>query len=153
MRLRILAVTGSRAEYGAMRPVLRALAVHPAVELELIMTGMHLAPQFAATRSEVESDGICPLHTVYAGGDRNDMTLALGSQIMAMVPVLAPTVPAIMLLQGDRGEMLAAAIAAAHRNTVVVHMSGGDRTGSIDDSIRNAISSFAHLHLTTCSAS
>ena len=150
---RILAVTGSRAEYGSMRPVFGALAAYPGLklELELIVTGMHLAPQFAASRAEIEGDALCPLHVVnIAPGAAEDMALALAAQIAAMVPVMARVAPDIVLVQGDRGEMLAAALAAAHRNIVVVHMSGGDRTGSIDDSIRNAITSFAHLHLTTC---
>jgi UDP-hydrolysing UDP-N-acetyl-D-glucosamine 2-epimerase len=58
--------------------------------------------------------------------------------------------PDILLLQGDRGEMLAAAIAGAHANVPVVHMSGGDRSGSIDDSVRHAITKLAHFHLVTC---
>jgi UDP-N-acetylglucosamine 2-epimerase (non-hydrolysing)/GDP/UDP-N,N'-diacetylbacillosamine 2-epimerase (hydrolysing) len=70
-----------------------------------------------------------------------------------MTPVLTDLRPDIVLVQGDRGEMLAAAAAAAHLNVPVVHMSGGDRTGTIDDAIRNAITSFAHVHLTTCSES
>ncbi|MEO8441106.1 MAG: UDP-N-acetylglucosamine 2-epimerase [Betaproteobacteria bacterium] len=157
MNRRILAVTGSRAEYGSMRPVLSALAAHPALELELIVTGMHLAPQFAASRAEIESDAFCPLHVVpivhSAAQAGDDMASALGAQIVAMAPVIARTRPDIVLVQGDRGEMLAAAIAAAHHNIPVAHMSGGDCTGSIDDSIRNAITSFAHLHLTTCAPS
>lgn len=154
MNRRILAVTGSRAEYGSMRPVLSALAAHPALELELIVTGMHLAPQFAASRAEIESDAFCPLHVVnIATQAGDDMASGLGAQIMAMAPVMVRTRPDIVLVQGDRGEMLAAAIAAAHHNIAVAHMSGGDCTGSIDDSIRNAITSFAHLHLTTCAPS
>jgi len=82
-----------------------------------------------------------------------DMASICGGQIMAMAPVIEQVRPDIVLVQGDRGEMLAATIAAAHRNIAVVHMSGGDRTGSIDDSIRNAITSFAHVHLTTCAPS
>src|SRR5687767_5763964 len=109
MQRRIIAVTGSRAEYGSMRPVLRSLAAHPALDLELIVTGMHLAPQFGASRSEIESDAFCPMHTVDAGYDQADMALALGAQILGIVPVLARTAPDIVLVQGDRGEMLAAA--------------------------------------------
>lgn len=154
MSRRVLAVTGSRAEYGSMRPVLRALASHPGFALELIVTGMHLAPQFGGSLAEIKSDAICPMHVVFGGHETSgDMALALGAQLAAIVPVMAEVVPDIVLLQGDRGEMLAAAIAAVHRNIVVAHMSGGDRSGSIDDSIRNAITSFAHLHLTTCTSS
>jgi UDP-N-acetylglucosamine 2-epimerase (non-hydrolysing)/GDP/UDP-N,N'-diacetylbacillosamine 2-epimerase (hydrolysing) len=70
-----------------------------------------------------------------------------------MAEIVERARPQVMLLQGDRGEMLAGAIAAAHQNVPIVHMSGGDSTGSIDEPIRNAISSFAHMHLTTCAQS
>ncbi len=154
MKRRLLAVTGSRAEYGSMRPVYRALAAHPAIEIDLVVTGMHLAPAFAASLAEIERDAICPLHIAKIdAGDTADMARTLGAQIAALAPIMDALAPDAVLLQGDRGEMLAAAITAAHRNTAVAHMSGGDRTGSIDDSIRNAITSFAHVHLTTCASS
>lgn len=152
MSRRILAVTGSRAEYGSMRPVLRAIAARPGLELELIVTGMHLAPQFSASRAEIDCDAICPLH-IAAVDATLDMALALGAQIAATAPIMARVNPDMVLLQGDRGEMLAAAIVASHRNIPIVHMAGGDRTGSIDNSIRNAITSFSHIHLTTCAPS
>src|SRR5258706_13887580 len=154
MNRRILAVTRRRAEYGSMRPVLSALAAHPALELDLIVTGMHLAPQFAASRAEIESDAFCPLHVVdIAAQAGDDMASGLGAQIMAMAPVMARTRPDIVLGQGDRGEMLAAALAAVHPNIPVAHMSGRDCTGSTDDSCRNAITSFGNLHLTTSAPS
>lgn len=151
----ILAVTGSRADYGLMRPVFKAISAHPRLKLELLVTGMHLMPRYAESRAEIEADAICPLHIVAAPGSNGgaDMASALGAQLVAMTPVIARIDSAVVLVQGDRGEMLAAAIAACHRNVAVVHMSGGDRSGSIDDSIRNAITSFAHLHLTTCAQS
>jgi len=153
---RVLAVTGSRAEYGSMRPVLRALARSPDVALELLVTGMHFAPAFAASLAEIESDDICPRHRVEihpADATGLAMARALGEQTARMAEAIAAIAPDIVLVQGDRGEMLAAAIAAAHLDIAVAHMSGGDRTGSIDDAIRNAITSFAHLHLTTCAES
>ena len=158
MKRKVLAVTGSRAEYGAMRPVLRAIAESPGLHLELIVTGMHLAPQFGASLAEIESDDFGPRHrvAVYPVNGSNlamAMAIALGDGITAIAHTMARVAPAVVLIQGDRGEMLAAAAAAAHLNLPVVHMSGGDRTGSIDDSIRNAITSFAHVHLTTCAES
>jgi GDP/UDP-N,N'-diacetylbacillosamine 2-epimerase (hydrolysing) len=152
MSRKILAVTGSRAEYGSMRPVFRAIAARPDLKLELIVTGMHLAPRFAASRAEIETDAICPLHFA-DDNNAQDMSEALAGQISAMAPIFARVAPDIALLQGDRGEMLAAAIVASHRNVPIAHMSGGDRTGSIDDSIRAAITSFSHIHLTTCAES
>ncbi len=156
MTRKILAVTGTRAEYGAMRPVFAAIGAAPGLELELIVTGMHLAPQFKASLAEIEADRYGPLHYADTGDTAESgaaMARALGRGIVAMAEIVERAHPQVMLLQGDRGEMLAGAIAAAHQNVAIVHMSGGDSTGSIDEPIRNAISSFAHLHLTTCAQS
>jgi len=81
------------------------------------------------------------------------MAQSYGLAAYGMASVFDAVQPDILLLQGDRGEMLAGAVVGAHMNIPVVHMSGGDKSGSIDDSIRMAISSFAHIHLTTCEAS
>lgn len=156
MQGKVLAVTGSRAEYGAMRPVFRAIARASALSLELAVTGMHLAAQFRASLDEIEADAYGPLHrvpSVPVDGSAEAMARALGETTIGMTELIARCKPDVVLVQGDRGEMLAAAMAAAHLNVAVVHMSGGDRTGSIDDSIRDAITSFAHLHLTTCAQS
>lgn len=155
-RRRILAVTGSRAEYGAMRPVFRAIAASPVLVLELMVTGMHLAPRFERSLNEIEDDDLCVRHVVDVhprDGSGVEMAGALGRALAASAELLARVRPDLLLLQGDRGEMLAAAAAAAHLNIPVVHMSGGDRTGTIDDALRNAITSFAHVHLTTCDES
>jgi len=153
MKRKVLAVTGTRAEYGAMRPVYAAVAAATDLELELIVTGMHLAPRFASSLAEVEGDRYGPLHHVPVADTAASgaaMARALGEAVVAMAGVIEQVRPQLVLVQGDRGEMLAAAIAAAHQNVVIVHMSGGDSTGSIDEPIRHAISSFAHVHLTTC---
>lgn len=156
MTRKILAVTGTRAEYGAMRPVFAAIADAPGLELELVVTGMHLAPQFRASLAEIEADRYGLLHHADTGDTAESgaaMARGLGRGIVAMADTIERARPQVVLLQGDRGEMLAGAIAAAHQNVAVVHMSGGDCTGSIDEPLRNAISSFAHVHLTTCAQS
>jgi UDP-N-acetylglucosamine 2-epimerase (non-hydrolysing)/GDP/UDP-N,N'-diacetylbacillosamine 2-epimerase (hydrolysing) len=156
LKRKVLAVTGSRAEYGAMRPVFAAIDAAPSLELHLLVTGMHLATQFRSSREEIEADGYGTRHVVAAfaaDGSPPAMARALGEMVLGIVPVLEQVRPDMVLVQGDRGEMLAAAMAAAHMNTPVIHMSGGDCTGSIDDSIRRAITSFAHIHLTTCAQS
>lgn len=156
MKRKILAITGTRADYGLMRPVFGAIAAAADLELELVVTGMHFAPQFKASLKEIETDRFGKLHRLVTGnaaGSGLDMALALGNMVTATAEVVFRASPDLVLLQGDRGEMLAGAISAAHQNVAIVHMSGGDVSGSIDDSIRNAISSFAHVHLTTCAQS
>lgn len=156
LRRKILSITGTRSDYGLMSPVFQAIRDSENLELELIVSGMHLLPEFASGLAKIREDNFGVLHhaSMLLGEDSGKaMAQALGLAIFNFSEIMASCHPDILLLQGDRGEMLAGAIAAAHMNIPVVHMSGGDYSGSIDDSIRNAISKFSHIHLTTCSQS
>ena len=154
---RIVSITGSRADYGLMEPVYRAIAANPALDLHLVITGMHHAPEFASSLAQVRNDKLGSLHEVKLPHEEGDsgksMASAIGRGILGIAPALDEIKSDVVLLQGDRGEMLAAAIAAGHMNMPLVHMSGGDFSGSIDDSVRNAISKLSHFHLTSCEAS
>lgn len=153
----ILTVTGTRSDWGLMTPVHQAIATHSGLRLECVMTSMHLLPRFADSKALVEAEFPGPAHSLpileEADGSNAAMSRSFGRAVLGMTERMTAAAPDIVLLQGDRGEMLAAAIAAAHLNIPIAHMSGGDRSGSIDDSLRHAISAFAHIHLTTCEAS
>jgi GDP/UDP-N,N'-diacetylbacillosamine 2-epimerase (hydrolysing) len=139
-----------------MEPVHRAIAADPAFDLHLVVTGMHFLPEFASSLVEVRSDRLGTLHevpTITAEDSARAMVSWIGTAVSGLAGVLDEVKPHILLLQGDRGEMLAGAIAAAHMNIAAVHMSGGDCSGSVDDSVRCAISKLAHFHLTNCDAS
>ena len=156
MTRKILSITGTRADYGLMTPVFQSICRSSVLNLELIVTGMHLLPEFETSLSKIRDDDFCPLHfvsMVLAEDSGKAMAQSLGFAIYGIAQIIDANKPDILLLQGDRGEMLAGAMTAAHMNLPIVHMSGGDYSGSIDDSIRNAISKFAHIHLTTCSLS
>lgn len=156
MARKITSITGTRADYGLMTPVFRAIAERSELELQLIVTGMHLMPKFRSSLEQVRKERFSRLHCVdmlLGNGTGAAMAQSLGQAILGISAVLQSERPDILLLQGDRGEMMAGAIAAVHMNIPVVHMSGGDYTGSIDDSIRNAISKLSHIHLTTCDTS
>lgn len=153
---KILSISGTRSDYGLMTPVFSRITQDDDLEFELIVTGMHLLPEFESSLAQIREDAFGVLHlTSMLDGEDSGQTMAqsLGLAIINIAELLSARKPDLLLLQGDRGEMLAGAIAAAHMNIPIVHMSGGDRTGSIDDSIRNAISKFSHLHLTTCAES
>ena len=153
---RIVSVTGSRADYGLMEPVHRAIAADSAFELRLVVTGMHLLPAFASSLHAARADRFGILHELQTmtGDDTAEaMAASVGRAIIGMSRMFSETGPDIVLLQGDRGEMLAGAIAAAHMSIPTVHMSGGDMSGSVDDSVRNAISKMASFHLTNCAPS
>lgn len=156
MKRKICSITGTRADYGLMRPVYRATAENSALHLDLIVTGMHLLPEFRTSLAAIEEDHYGDLHrcSMLLGEDNGKaMAQSFSLAVFGIAELLHKIQPDIVLLQGDRGEMLAGAIAAAHMNIPIVHMSGGDYSGSIDDSIRNAISKFSHIHLTTCKLS
>jgi GDP/UDP-N,N'-diacetylbacillosamine 2-epimerase (hydrolysing) len=156
MKRRVLAITGTRADYGLMRPVYREIISSESLDLQLVVTGMHLLQDFRAGLDEIHNDSYCKIHRVsmlLAEDSGLAMAKALGLGIFGIASVIGAVSPDIVLLQGDRGEMLAGAIVAAHMNIPIVHMSGGDTTGTIDESIRQAITQFSHVHLTTCARS
>ncbi|MBI5132512.1 MAG: UDP-N-acetylglucosamine 2-epimerase (hydrolyzing) [Rhodopseudomonas palustris] len=153
---KIVALTGTRADYGLMRPVYRAIAAQPQLDLHLIVTGMHLLPEFASSLAEVRGDNFATLSeaSMILGEDSGKaMAQSIGLGTFAIAEHLGRLQPDIVMLPGDRSEILAGAIAAAHMNICAVHISGGDSSGTIDDSVRHATSKLSHFHLTTSDAS
>lgn len=149
-------VSGTRADYGLMRNTLAAIAKEPALSLSLAVTGMHLDPSFGNTISEIEADG----HSIIAripvplGGDEGaQMARNIGMMIRGLTDALTSLQPDIVLLLGDRGEMLAGAIASIHLGIPVAHVHGGERSGTVDESVRHAITKLAHIHLAATTAS
>jgi GDP/UDP-N,N'-diacetylbacillosamine 2-epimerase (hydrolysing) len=153
MTRKILSITGTRADYGLMRPVHEAIHQDADLDLFLVVTGMHYLPEFNHSLEELRREKLGTLVELPVADHSStsaSMAATLGAHVQALVPVIEGIKPDIMLLQGDRGEMLAGAIVAAHMNIPIVHMSGGDRSGTIDDSLRHAITKLAHIHLPTC---
>ena len=150
---KIAVVTGSRAEYGLLYWVLRDLQAAPDLELQLIVTGMHLSPEFGMTVRQIEQDGFPIARRVEMlvssdtpGGIAKSMALGL----IGMSDAIEACRPDVMLVLGDRFEILAAAQAALLHNVPLAHIAGGDTTeGAFDESIRHAITKMSHLHLVT----
>lgn len=146
---KICYITGTRADYGLMRKTLLLLSKQKGVKLSLIVTGMHLCEKFGLTVNEIKEDGFSICKTIpYEMFPQTGSIMALGvSEIIRQcVQCFLKDRPDVLLVLGDRGEMLAATIAAVHMNIPVVHIHGGERTGTIDESIRHAISKMAHYH-------
>lgn len=147
---RVGVVTGTRAEYGIWQPILQALHDAPDFDLQLIVTGMHLLPEYGYTVEEIRKDGYpigATVDFLMQSNTPAGMARSLGMALIGMTQALEQLRPDFVFVLGDRGEMLAAAIAAAHMKQLVVHFHGGEVSGSIDESIRHAITKFAHLHL------
>lgn len=149
---KIFYMTGTRADYGLIRKTLLDLNKRSDVDLSIIVTGMHLCKEFGQTVHEIEKDCLNIGKIIsYSVFPQTGATMALGiSKIIAQcVYYFSESQPDVLLVLGDRGEMLAATIAAIHMGIPVVHIHGGERSGTIDESIRHAISKLAHYHFTT----
>ena len=150
MSRRVLYVSGTRADFGLMRRTLLAIAADPRLELGIAVTGMHLLAAYGHTASEIEAAGlpvVARIPVVLDGSGGASMARALAAQLEGLVGVCEQWRPDLMLVLGDRGEMLAAALAAVHLMIPVAHVHGGERSGTVDESVRHAISKLVHLHL------
>lgn len=149
---KVAVITGTRAEYGLLRPVMEAIGRHPSLAFSLIVTGMHLAPEYGYTVDEIRRDGFAidaMVDMLLSNNTRGAMAKSLGVGIMGMSQAFESLRPDIVLVLGDRSEPLAAAVSAACLGIPVAHLHGGEVTlGSLDESMRHAITRFAHIHLT-----
>lgn len=148
MSRHIAVLTGKRGGYGAMKPMLRAIHTDPGLRLSLIVTDQHLNPQFGATASEVRQEfpiaAAVPMEQ--AGDSPIQRSEAIGVCLSRMSRALGELKPDILVLYGDRGEVLASAVAAVNLGIPVAHIQGGDITGNVDDLFRHATTKLAHLH-------
>lgn len=152
-RRKVAVVTGSRAEYGLLYWVLHDLRAADDVELQLIVTGMHLAPEFGLTVREIERDGFAIARRVemlLSSDTPAGVAKSIGLGVMGMSDALSQLQPDVVLVLGDRFEILAAAQACLVHNIPLAHIAGGDTTeGAFDEAIRHAITKMAHLHFVT----
>lgn len=145
-------VSGTRADFGLMERSLRAIDAHPDLDLSIIMTGMHLSPKYDSTGDEIVASGFRILDRIPVPLDQtqdSEMARNVGLMLTGIADSLARSRPDIVLLLGDRGEMLAGATAALHLNIPSAHIHGGERSGTIDESLRHAVSKLSHIHMTT----
>lgn len=148
MKRKILYITGTRADYGLMKSVLKEIEKHPKLELEIVATGMHLMEEFGMTINEIKKDGfkIHEIGATYENDNKESMTIFVGKFIQLLTKKVKQIKPDIILLLGDRGEMLAGAIVGAYLTIPVAHIHGGDITSTVDEPIRHAITKLAHIH-------
>lgn len=146
-------MTGSRADYGLLQPVMKAIQAAPALELQVAATGSHFAAAFGATVRQIEADGFAidaRVDSLAPGDNAIDVTRSLGRGVIGFAEAFAGLRPDAALVLGDRYEILAAAQAALVARIPLAHIAGGDVTeGALDDAIRHAITKMAHLHFVT----
>jgi UDP-hydrolysing UDP-N-acetyl-D-glucosamine 2-epimerase len=151
---KVVVFTGNRAEYGLQYPILKALCQHPELEYQLIVSGAHLDGNFGNTLEEIKKDGFRVDVEVKIEMDADSKTAtskAIGSGILAITDALEKIKPDIMVVYADRFEGFAAVVAATQMNIPTAHIEGGDITegGTLDDSVRHAMTKLSHIHFTT----
>ncbi len=149
MKRKICIITGTRADYGILFPVIKKISASSELEAKLIVTGMHLMKEFGYTVSEIKKDGIrieSEIDISYSEDSGQAMAGSIGRAISLFVSAFARIKPDFIMVLGDRGEMLAAAIAGDYLNIPVVHLHGGEISGHVDGLVRHAITKLSHLH-------
>ncbi|XP_028301019.1 bifunctional UDP-N-acetylglucosamine 2-epimerase/N-acetylmannosamine kinase isoform X1 [Gouania willdenowi] len=149
-RLRVCVATCNRADYSKLAPIMFGLKAHPdEFDLEVVVLGSHLIDDYGNTFRLIEQDNFdigSKLHTIVRGEDEAAMVESVGLALVKLPDVLQRLRPDVLVVHGDRFDALALATAAALMNIRILHLEGGEVSGTIDDSIRHAISKLAHYH-------
>jgi GDP/UDP-N,N'-diacetylbacillosamine 2-epimerase (hydrolysing) len=148
---KLIYVSGTRADYGLMAKSLKLWDASKKIDVSVCVTGMHLLASYGCTVNDIINDNlrICSeIKVALHDGSGAEMAKAIADALNSMVDVFAQEKPDMVVVLGDRGEMLAGALAAIHLNIPVVHIHGGERSGTIDEPVRHAISKLSHYHLT-----
>jgi len=151
-RRRIAVVTGTRAEYGLLRPVMERIRASARLDLRVVATGAHLLPSQGLTVEDLRRDGFAPdveVDMVVGGDSRRAVAKSIGLGVIGLTDAFVALAPDAVLILGDRYEALAAATAALALGVPIAHLEGGHVTeGAFDDSIRHAITKMAQIHFT-----
>ena len=143
---KILIITGSRAEYGLLKPIVVGLMKSKKIKPHLLVTGMHTLKKFGSSINEIIKDKI-PIKTVVKISEKDDMLISLTKEMLGIRKCCYSLKPDLILVLGDRDEAFAGAIAGGHLRIPVAHIHGGDVTGFVvDEYIRHSITKFSHLH-------
>lgn len=149
---KICVVTGSRAEYGLLYWLMKEIQDDSALELQVIVTGMHLSPEFGLTWKQIEQDGFIidrKVEMLLSSDTPVGISKSIGLGIIGFADALDCLQPDVLVVLGDRFEIFAAVQAAMAHRIPIAHIHGGEITeGAVDDAIRHAITKMAHLHFT-----
>ena len=146
-RKKILFITGTRADYGKIKPIMQKMEKkQEEYEVFVYVSGMHLLQKYGSTYREVQKDGYKNTYVAFEQVMTDNMSYNLGVVLMNLARYADQIKPDMIVVHGDRIDALAGAITGALNNILVAHIEGGEISGTIDDSIRHAISKFAHLH-------
>lgn len=146
---KIAIIAGSRGEYGYFRPIIKEIIKRPNLDYGIIASNMHVLDSFGSSIEEIRRDKFkihAAIHNTFDGYNRITMAKSLSVFMMQLPEILGQMGADIILLAGDRGEQLVAAIVGAHMYIPVAHIQAGEVSGNIDGVTRHAITKFAHVH-------
>jgi UDP-N-acetylglucosamine 2-epimerase (hydrolysing) len=146
-RKKIVFLTGTRADFGKLKSLINITTRSNDFEVHIFVTGMHMDKRFGKTVDEVIKCGYANIYQFINHDSVSHMDRVLGKTIDGFSHFVAEIEPDIIVVHGDRPEALAGAIVGSFTNRVVVHIEGGELSGTIDESIRHAISKLAHVHM------
>ena len=150
----ICVITGSRADYGLLNPLIRKLKKSTGLNLKIIATGSHLAPEHGMTINEILRDNFRidkKVEMLLSSDTETGTAKSIGLGIIGMADAFDDLKPDMVILLGDRFEILAAATAAMVKHIPIAHIHGGEKTlGSTDEFMRHAITKMSHLHFVAC---
>lgn len=147
MKRKILYISGTRADFGLMETTLKELDSE--LDLRIAVTGMHLMEEFGHTADEVKKEGfiIYELDSTFKEDNKSSMSEYVGRLIVLLTKLCTEIKPDIILLLGDRGEMLAGAIVGTYLGIATAHIHGGEISSTVDDYVRHAITKLSNIHL------
>lgn len=151
---KICVVVGSRANYSSIKSAMRAIEAHPDLVLQLVVGASALLDRYGGLLETIEEDGFVPSDKVFMlieGETPSTMAKSTGLGLLELPTSFERLRPDIVLTVGDRFETMATALAAAYMNIPLAHTMGGEVSGNIDESIRHAVTKFAHVHFPACS--
>lgn len=144
---KILFITGTRADYGKIKSLLKEVEADPKFELHIFVSGMHLVDKLGSTYREVLKDKYENIYVDFSQANTGIMSFDLGNVISNLTNYCRKIKPDMIVIHGDRIDALAGAVVGALNNIVVAHIEGGELSGTIDESIRHANTKLSHLHL------
>lgn len=146
MNKRILFLTGTRADFGKLKPLIKAVEQSGFFDVNIFVTGMHILPKYGNTGDEVVKAGFRNIFFYINQKSNDSMDTVLANTIHGFGNYVSLVKPDIIVIHGDRVEALAGAVVGALNNILVGHVEGGEVSGTIDESVRHSISKLAHVH-------
>ena len=144
---KILFITGTRADYGKIKSLLKEVEADQEFSLYIFVSGMHLVEKLGNTYEEVLKDGYTNVYVDFSQANSGIMSFDLGNVISNLTNYVRKIHPDMIVVHGDRIDAMAGAVVGALNNIIVVHIEGGELSGTIDASIRHAITKLSHIHL------